>query len=261
MEKDLDAILDGLTTPPADPVPETPPAVETPPGTPPVTGTETPPAPAGTGTETPPAVETPPAGEGAGAGTPPAKPEAESSVIRTLRTQVREAAAERDKQKSEMEILAKAYGMTAEELVAKAKADVVAKDAQSRGISPEVAKEIDEMKAKLNAQDEERQRGVFVNNITGLQKAQSLNDTQLRAFVTQAGEAGFDLLTTKIPFDRLYFALNYDTVIKSVQEQTRQAVLKDIEAQRTRTPGNTRINGGATTSKQSIDEILDGLGK
>ena len=209
--------------------------------------------------------ETPPNEDGAdpsekeGEKTPPADPpkKEESSVIRELRSQQREAKAREKEYEATIERIAKQQGISKDELLANLQDQADKKQAEELKISPEIQKKLREQEEMLEKLQVESQRRAFNSRYDDLVKEYPMDTEQGKAFVQTAMDHGFDLMNPSLDFKTVYRALNYDTLVSDVRKQVEQEVLARIEKQQNKSPGISQKRGQSDGAKTGdIDAAL-----
>lgn len=241
----LDDVLEQIENPEATPAPETPP--ETPPEVNPEETVNTDPDPDKDKEVNPPEVKP---------GDPGADTPNDSTVIKNMRASYRTEKQKADAMSAIVSKAAAAAGLTVEAYTAKLEADAIAAEAKDRGLNPDIVKQLKEQEAIINKMQESQKRDIFIKNIGVLETKQGLDETQLKDFVTQAGEAGFDLGNPNTSFEAIYFALNHESFEKTTREDERQKVYAEIEAQKNKAPGTIKTGGSGDGGKGNLNDFL-----
>lgn len=220
------------------------------------------PAPAAEPTGTPPAAnpDTPPA---AGAGTPPAAagepndPKPENRTIREMREAIRQKDAEAKSTKDTLDRIAKANGFdTHEKYLEHLDAEEVKKKAETNKVSPELQKELDQLKQQQQAYEAEKEKNAFVTRLMTFQNTTKLTNEQVLDFADKVQELGINLTNTTIPFDALYKLTNMDSIIEETKKATRAEVMAEIE-RANKGPNNPRTTGaGGAPEKTDMNALM-----
>lgn len=240
-QNEIADLLGGLGGKPAEPAGDPAPAAE-PTGTPPAANPDTPPA-AGTGTP-------PLAGE-------PNDPKPENKTIREMREAIRQKDAEAKSVKEALNRIAKANGFDShEEYLEHLDAEEIKKKAEMNKVSPELQRELDQLKQQQQAYEAEKQKNAFVTRLMTFQNATKLTNEQVLDFADKVQELGINLTTTTIPFDALYKLTNMDSIIEETKKATRAEVMAEIE-RANKGPKNPRTTGaGGAPEKTDMNALL-----
>lgn len=240
-QNEIADLLGGLGGKPAEPSGDPAPA-DVPTDTPPAANLDTPPA-AGTG-------ETPPAGE-------PNDPKPENSTIREMREAIRQKDAEAKSTKETLNRIAKANGFDSyEKYLEHLDAEEVKKKAEANKVSPELQKELDQLKQQQQAYEAEKQKNAFVTRLMTFQNTTKLTNEQVLDFADKVQELGINLTNTTIPFDALYKLTNMDSIIEETKKATRAEVMAEIE-RANKGPKNPRTTGaGGAPEKSDMNALL-----
>lgn len=186
----------------------------------------------------------------------------DSSVIRNLRKQQKEARTERDKYYQNLEKIAKAQDLTVDQLVEKLQDDTDKQQAEKQNISPEVQKQLREQQEKLSEMQEERQREQFQSRAEKLASSKNLDQDGLRSFVKEAYNNGFDLMNPNVSFEAAYNAVHHETLVEQARKEERQKVYAEIEKQQSRAPGTVSRSGTEQSGGKikGVDNALKDLG-
>lgn len=187
---------------------------------------------------------------------PGADDDKDSTVIKGMRASYRTEKTRADINAALIEKAAKNANLTVEEYTAKLEEDADKAEAEAKGVSPEVAKQLREQDTKIKQMEESQKRENFLKNIGALEKVQTLSGDQLKSFVTDAGAAGFDLGNPNVSFEAIYFALNHDSFEKTTREDERQKVYAEIELQKKQSPANSRTGVSGDVGKGNLDDFL-----
>lgn len=190
----------------------------------------------------------------------PDEPPKESSTIRDMRNRYSEASKSLKETNAILEKAAKLAGMTVDEYKEKLDEDLAKQEAERTGMTPEQLKAIKDKDDRIAALEEEQRQTNFIRNLTNVKNANSLDEPSLRTFVADATKAGFDLTNPNLNPDLVYKALNFNSLVDKVREETRQAVLAEIEKQGNAGPGVVQTNGGnGGKTKTNLDEALKAI--
>ncbi len=192
----------------------------------------------------------------------------ESSVIRTLRQNAKEAKAELEKIRSEadaerktLEKMATKRGITVNQLKKQLEEEDLVDEAKTMNMTPEALAAQKRLEEEIKQLRQDGQRRDFLGKIDVLQNKLSLTDADLEDFVQKASASGIDLLNPNIKFEDAYYALNRQAIEARIREEERQKVLKDIERQKTKGPTNTKKTGTGDGGKKGINDLYQDLAK
>ena len=180
----------------------------------------------------------------------------DSNVIKNMRISYRTEKTRADTNAALIEKAAKNANLTVEEYTVKLTEEADKAEAEAKGVSPEIAKQLREQTDKINQMEASQKRAVFIQNIGVLEKSQTLNEEQLKQFVNDAGTAGFDLGSPNVSFEAVYFALNHESFEKTTREDERQKVYAEIELQKKQSPANSSVGGSGDVGKGNLDDFL-----
>lgn len=240
-QNEIADLLGGLggkpNTPAGDPAPAANPT-----GTPPAANPDTPPA-AGTG-------DTPPAGE-------PNDPKPENKTIREMREAIRQKDAEAKSTKETLDRIAKANGFdTHEKYLEHLDAEETKKKAETNKVSPELQKELDQLKQQQQAYQAEKEKNAFITRLVAFQNSTKLTNEQVLDFADKVNEFGINLTNTTIPFEVLYKVANMDAIIEDTKKATRAEVMAEIE-RANKGPKNPRTTGaGGAPEKTDMNALM-----
>lgn len=187
-------------------------------------------------------------------------PEKEDTpIIRNLRKQQKQAKSERDLYLQSLEKIAKAQDMTVDELVEKLEDEADEKQAKEKGVSKEIQKQLRTQQEQLTKLEAERRQQDFLARAQSLAERYSLKQEDLKTFVKDAYEQGFDLMQPNVNFEAAYNAVNHETLIEQARKDERQKVYAEIERQKESSSSSVKRTGAGSDGK--IKDINEALSK
>lgn len=240
-QNEIADLLGGLGGKPNEPAGDPAPA-DNPTDTPPAANPDTPPA-AGTG-------DTPPAGESS-------DPKPENKTIREMREAIRQKDAEAKSARETLDRIAKANGFDShEKYLEYLDAEEIKKKAETNKVSPELQRELDQLKRQQQAYEAEKEKNAFVTRLMTFQNSTKLTNEQVLDFADKVQELGINLTNTTIPFDMLYKLTNMDSIIEETKKATRAEVMAEIE-RANKGPKNPITTGaGGAPEKTDMNALL-----
>lgn len=185
-------------------------------------------------------------------------PEKEDTpIIRNLRKQQKQAKAERDMYLQNLEKIAKAQDMTVDELVEKLEDEADEKQAKEKGVSKEIQKQLRTQQEQLTKLEAERRQQDFLARAQNLAERHSLKQEDLKTFVKNAYEQGFDLMQPNVNFEAAYYAVNHEALVEQARKDERQKVYAEIERQKESSSSSVKRTGTGSDGKiKDINEAL-----
>lgn len=214
--------------------------------------------------ETPPATDptptTPNEGDEGGEGDEQGKqkPAGDNRVIKELRQAAREAKQEADRTHKTLERISKASGFdTVEAYLEDLDKKDVEQAASTKNISPELEKELRELRAIQAEHQAEQQKQNFYTKMNELKSNMQLTDDELMDFAKAAQESGINLIETSISTEKLYKALNFDALVTKAREDERNKVLEEVSKQSKGVRTTTGTGSGGNQNKGIADLYKD----
>lgn len=172
---------------------------------------------------------------------------------------------EKENKLKELDTIAQTYGYRDHnEMVERLKQDALEKEAQKRGIDPNIYKEMDEYKRKIEQLEEsqrnERERtkiNMFINRVDSFASKYDLSQDTKNKLITKLDEDGFtvDTLLQIKNYDKMF--LGY--VNEDVAEAKRQKKL-ELEARKRKIQEEKFKNQG-NDSEFSLEDLIDKMVK
>lgn len=191
----------------------------------------------------------------------PTKEEKQRYAFEKLRKENKE----KENKLKELDTIAQTYGYRDHnEMVERLKQDALEKEAQKRGIDPNIYKEMDEYKRKIEqleeAQRNERERtkvNMFINRVDSFASKYDLSQDTKNKLITKLDEDGFtvDTLLQIKNYDKMF--LGY--VNEDVSEAKRQKKL-ELEARKRKIQEDKFKNQG-NDDEFSLEDLIDKMVK
>lgn len=171
-------------------------------------------------------------------------PDTENSTIKQMREQISQSKKEAQRANGLLARIAKAQGLSVEQL----EADITEKENKKRGeelgVSPEVAAQLAAQERRIQELETQNTRMDFNNRVDAFQREFKLTPEATMEFLQNAQQQGFDVLKPGVNLSTIYRAVNFDRLSKAKEAEIRQQILNEMQQQRENgnsIPGNSAV--------------------
>lgn len=179
----------------------------------------------------------------------------ENSTIKQMREQISQSKKEAQRANGLLARIAKAQGLSVEQL----EADITEKENKKRGeelgVSPEVAAQLAAQERRIQELETQNTRMDFNNRVDAFQREFKLTPEATMEFLQTAQQQGFDVLKPGVNLSTIYRAVNFDRLSKAKEAEIRQQILNEMQQQRENS--NSIPGSSAAPVTPGQDEMSD----
>jgi hypothetical protein len=153
--------------------------------------------------------------------------------------------------------LAKQYGMSKEQLIARFQEDQIKRQAKEQGIPEEQVRKMQEMEKRLQQVEESKQREVFNIKAEALATKYNLGEQEMVKIFQESANLGLDIIRNPELLEFAYKAVNYENAI----DKGRQKQLETSKKRKATSTGATGTKGREpiVTDDEQWDKEIDSL--
>lgn len=182
-------------------------------------------------------------------------PDTENSTIKQMREQISQSKKEAQRANGLLERIAKAQGLSVEQLEEFVTEKENKKRGEELGVSPEVAAQLAAQERRIQELETQNTRMDFNNRVDAFQREFKLTPEATMEFLQNAQQQGFDVLKPGVNLSTIYRAVNFDRLSKAKEAEIRQQILNEMQQQREN--GNSIPGSSAAPVTPGQDEMSD----
>jgi hypothetical protein len=176
----------------------------------------------------------------------------ELDTLKTENTDLQKQLQELDKYSSIFDEIAKQNGVSKDELLQQYERSKLEKEAQAQNVPVEYLEKQRQMEQELTQLKEGQQREAFNNQVNEVVDKYNLSDSDVRDTMKFAYANGIDVLGSKVNFEALYKAANFDTLLEKQVKESRQQELAN--KQKRMKQSSVTHGGSSNDAGPSVDD-------